>query len=146
VKTVLLATGAFAVFKAVPSLALSAALFVQGPRRPDVLGDVLVAAYLVAVSSALATLGFLVPTALSATWRRLAARRAVSIAAVLGLLSPVAALLVIPVTARAILPLFHSAPWLAIGLFHGLPGVGLGVAALVIVRAWRPAPAPAVSR
>jgi len=146
VKTVVLATLSFAVFRAAPSIALSMALLFQGPRRPDVLGDLILASYVVALSASLSALGFLIPTALSATWRRLATRRAVIIAGVLGLLSPIMSLVVTAMTARAILPLFHSAPWLAIALLHGLPGVALGLVALVFARAGRSQPPTAVSR
>jgi hypothetical protein len=146
VKTVVLATLAFAIFRAAPSAALTLALAIQGSHRPDPLGDVLVAVYLAALSASLSTLGFLVTTALSATWRGLAPRRAALIAGVLGLLAPIVSLVVTALTARALLPLFHSAPWLAIGLFNGLPGVALGVIALAIARAWRPRPAAVISR
>ena len=135
-KTVVLATVAFAIFRAAPTVALTLALVFQGPRRPDVLGDVLMAVYLAALSSSLSTLGFLVPTALSATWRRLAVRRAVITAGVLGLLAPIMSLIVTALTARAILPLFHSAAWLAVALLHGLPGVALGLVAVLLARAW----------
>jgi len=146
VKTVLVATLAFAVFRAAPSAALTLALAFQGSRRPDPLGDVLVAVYLAALSAGLSTLGFLVATAPSARWRGLAARRAAIIAGGLGLLAPLMALVVTALIARAMLPLFRSAPWLAIALFNGLPGVALGVIALAIARAWRPRPAATLSR
>jgi len=146
VKTVVLATLAFAVFRAAPSAALTLALAVQGSRRPDPLGDVLVAVYLAALSAGLSTLGFLVTTALSATWRRFAPRRAAIIAGGLGLLAPIMSLVVTALIARALLPLFRSAPWLASALFNGLPGVALGLVALGIARAWRPRPAAVISR
>lgn len=143
-KTVVLATVTFAIFRAAPTAALTLVLAFQGSRRPDPLGDVVMAVYLAAVSSLLSTLGFLLVTVLSPTWRRLAPRRAVSIAGALGLVAPIMALVVTAPSARLLPPLFRSAPWLAIAIFHGLPGIALGLVALVVVRTWRPA--PAVSR
>ena len=134
-RTVALATLSFGVFKMMPALLLMLALFVQGSRRTHTLDDVLTASYLIAVSTSLATLGFLIPTALSATWRQLPARRGAVIAAVLGLVSPIAALLLTAVIARAVLPLFHSAPWLAIGILQAGPGVVLGLVAVVVALA-----------
>src|SRR5262249_60089347 len=111
------------------TLLLMLALSVQGPRRPRALDDLLMASYLIAVSASLATLGFLIPTALSATWRQLPARRGAVIAGVLGLVSPIAALLLTTLIAPAVLPLFHAAPSLAIGILQGGPGVVLGLVA-----------------
>ena len=64
-----------------PGLLLSLTLFSQSSvRRPDPIGDFLVAAYLAASSTLLSTAGFVIPTALSSTWRRLRVSRAVIIA------------------------------------------------------------------
>jgi molybdate transport system substrate-binding protein len=138
-KTVILAAVTFAILAATPALWLSLALFSHSPRRPDVVGDFLLAAYLVGLSSSLATVGFLIPTASSAMWRRLAVSRAVLIAGALGLVAPVVSLLVAALSSPALLPLFRSAPWLATALFYGLPGVVLGAAALLVARTWRAA-------
>jgi hypothetical protein len=136
-KTVLLAAVSFATALASPGLVLSlAALYFHSPRRPTVQDDFLVASYLVAISSSLSTLGFLLPTALSAGWRRLAAWRAILIAGALGLLAPLVALAVAALSALAVLPLFRTAPWLATTLLHALPGVLLGATAPLIARAW----------
>jgi hypothetical protein len=140
-KAVALATLSFAALMVTPPLLLaSTALFFQHPQRPDALGDFAVAAYFVFLSSSLATIGFLIPTALSAAWRGLAARRAAIIAGSLGLVAPVVVLLVAAVGAAALVPLFRSIPWLAATLFHAVPGIVLGVAALLIARAF-PTPA-----
>jgi hypothetical protein len=42
----------------------------------------------------------------------------------------------IPIAMGVLLPLFRSAPRLATTLFHLLPGVVLGAAALLIARVW----------
>lgn len=134
-RTVWLATLSFAVGRVMPTLLLMLMLSLQGSRRTRTLDDLLMASYLVAVSASLATVGFLIPTALSATWRQFPARRGAVIAGVLGLVSPIAALLLTAVIARAVLPLFHAAPWLAIGILQGGPGVVLGLVAVVIAYA-----------
>jgi hypothetical protein len=110
-KPVALGTLFFAIFSATPALLLPlGALLSQVPRRPDVWGDFLLVAYIVALSSALQTAGFLIASALSARWRRLPGWRAVIIASGLGLVGPVVGLLVAVVSAPAVLPLFRSAP------------------------------------
>ena len=131
-KTVVLAAVSFAVFTAVPALLFSLALGLSSHRAR--LDDFLLAAYLVVLSTGLMTAGFLVVTAVSASWRRLSVTRAAVIAGALGFFSPVGALLVAFVTAAALLPLFRSTAWVAIALHYGLPGVALGAAALVIAR------------
>jgi hypothetical protein len=136
-RTVTLATLSFAICTVVLKLVLPLLLWVQGPPRPNAFDDFLVVLYLVGVSSSLETLGFLIPTAASATWRRLAPKRGVVIAAGLSLMSPFAFLLALAVSARAVLPLFHTAPWAAVGLQYGLPGLVLGVAAVLIARMQR---------
>lgn len=103
----------------------------SGRGRRD---DFLMAAYLVVLSTALMTAGFLIVTAASASWRRLSVTRAAVIACALGLFSPIGALLVAVVTSPALLPLFRSAAWVAIALYYGVPGVALGAAALLIAR------------
>jgi hypothetical protein len=125
----------FALCRAIPGLVLPAlALLSQGGRRSNVFDDFLLAAYLVAMSSLLSTVGFVVPIAFSATWRRLAVSRAIVIAGGLGLVAPIAGLFVMAPIAGALLPLFRSTVWLATALFHGLPGIVLGGMALLIVR------------
>ena len=132
-KTAALSAFSFAVFRTLPGLLLSLTLFSQSSaRRPDLIGDFLVAAYLAASSTLLSTAGFVIPTAISSTWRRLSVSRAVIIAAVLGLIGPVATLLVAAVDAPLLLPLFRSALWIATALFHGIPGVVLGLVAVLI--------------
>jgi hypothetical protein len=136
VNVVVLPALAFALLRALPALALILLLAVQGPPRPDRTGDVLLGAWLALLSAAFGALGFVLPTAASAAWRRLGVRRAVLVAAALGLLSPVAGFAVAALSASAIRPLFRAAPWLAIALFHGLPGVALGLLAVLVAWAW----------
>jgi len=131
-KTVAIAAFSFAVCRTLPGLLLSLTLFSQSSSRPDPIGDFLVAAYLAASSTLLSTAGFVIPTALSSTWRRLRVPRAAIIAGVLGLIGPIATLLVTAVDAPLLLPLFRSALWIATALFHGIPGVVLGLAAVLI--------------
>ena len=127
----------FAICAATPALLLSLAAGLSGhATRPDPVGDVLLAGYFVAMSTFVSTLGFLIPTSFSASWRQLATSRAVIIAGGLGLIAPIATLAVLGVTATAVLPFFRSAPWLAITLMHGLPGLMLGTVALLIAKMW----------
>jgi hypothetical protein len=138
-KAVALGALSFAVSTAIPALVIPlGALLSQVPRRAGLWDDFLFAAYLVAVSSLLSTVGFLIPSALSATWRRLPGWRAVIIAGGLGLVGPLVGLLVAALGAPALLPLFRSTPRLATVLFHGLPGIVLGLAAVLVASAWRP--------
>ena len=136
-KTVALATLSFAISMTSPALVLAlVSVFASHQRRPDAVGDFLVVLSLLAVSSALSTLGFMMATGLSAVWRSLATSRAVVIAGVLGLVAPVASLFIAALGAAVLLPLFRSAPRLATTLFHLVPGVVLGAAALLIARVW----------
>jgi hypothetical protein len=133
-KTVAIAAFSFACFRTLPGLLLSLTLFSQSSNRPDPLGDLLVALYLAASSTLLSTAGFVIPTALSARWRELRVSRAVIIAGVLGLIAPAVTLLVTAVYAPLLLPLFKTGVWFATALFHGIPGVVLGLAAVLIAR------------
>jgi len=135
-KTVALAAFAFAVFSTIPGILLSLTLFSQSAPRADALGDFLVAAYLAGTSTLLSTVGFAIPTALSGSWRRLRVSRAVIIAGALGLIGPVATLLVTAVDAALLIPLFKSVLWLAMALFHGIPGLVLGIVGVLIARVW----------
>jgi len=130
--TVVLTALSFAVLKAVPGLLFSLALGFSSGRGS--LDDFLLTAYLVLLSTALMTAGFVIPTAARPSWRRLTVTRAAVIAGVLGFIAPVFALFFGFVTAAVVLPLFRSAAWLAIALYHGLPGVALGLVALAIAR------------
>jgi hypothetical protein len=141
-KTVVLATLSYATFMVSPTLVLTlGSLFASHQRRPDAVGDFLVVVYLLAVSSVLSTLGFVLATGPSAMWRSLATSRAVVIASVLGLVAPIASLFIAALGAAVLLPLFRSAPRLATTLFHLVPGVVLGAAALLIARTWPTRPA-----
>src|SRR5262245_2977719 len=120
-RTITLATLSFAICTVALKLVLPTLLWFQGPPRPNAFDELLVVLYLVTLSTFLSTIGFLIPTAASGTWRRLPPRRGVVIAAGLSLMSPVVFLLALAATARAVLPLFHTAPWAAIGLQYGLP-------------------------
>ena len=142
-KTVVLATLSFFVLMVIPALLLtSATLYFQTPQRPDAVGDFLVAAYYVFFSASLSTVGFLIPTAFSEPWRALAASRAAAIAASLGFVAPLVVLAVAAGGATVLLPLFRKVPWLATTLFHAVPGIVLGVAALLIAGASRKRPVP----
>lgn len=137
-KTVAIAAFSFAVCRTLPGLLLSLTLFSQSSaQRPDRFGDFLVAAYLAASSTLLSTIGFVIPTALSARWGELRVRRAVMIAGILGLIAPAATLFITALYSPLLLPLFRSALWMATALFHGIPGVVLGLLAVLIARMGR---------
>jgi hypothetical protein len=138
-KTVAIAAFSFAVLRTLPGLLLSLTLFSQSSAsRPDPIGDFFVAAYLAASSTLLSTAGFVIPTALSARWRQLRLSHAVIIAGALGLIGPAVTLLVTALDAPLLLQLFRSALWIATALFHGIPGLVLGSAAVLIARIGRP--------
>jgi hypothetical protein len=127
----------FAVCSMIPSLALSLLLLSSAPPRPDATGDFLMAGLYYGYSAAFKSIGFLIPTALSRSWRRLGALRAVVIAGLLGVVSPVAYDAVAALIAKPVLPLFHSAPWLATAILFGVPGFALGILGAMIARARR---------
>ena len=134
-KTVLVATLSFAALMAVPALLLTGtALLAQGSRRPSAVDDFLLATYLVVVGSFLSTVGFLAATVFSARWRGLGTWRAVTIAGALGLIAPVVTLFGVGLGPALMLPLFRWAPRVATVLFYLVPGLVLGVAALLIAR------------
>ena len=140
-KNILLGALAFAVCAIVPGLALSAAATLSLPRgvppRPDPTGDLLMVLIYYGTTTGVRTLGFVVPTVFSPAWRRLSTRRVLVVAGVLGLTSPMTSLLGLALIVKAVLPLFHSAPWLAIWLSNGVPGLLLGLIAVLIASAWR---------
>lgn len=132
-KSTALGALSFAVAAASPALALSlSALFSQNAQRANAFDDFLLVLYLLAVSASLGAIGYLIPTATSVTWRRLGAWRAVLISSALGLIAPLVALLVAALAAPAVLPLFRGAPWLAVAILHGVPGLLLGAVARLI--------------
>ena len=118
-----------------PLVALSS----HGRGDRNVWDDFLLAAYLVVMSAVLSAVGFGIATAPSARWRRLVPVRAVVIGAGLGLVAPIVGLFVSGLIGAAILPLFRSAPWVTVALFHGVPGVALGFAAVLLATVWRTA-------
>lgn len=130
--TVALATLAYAVAAVVPGLALSLAALSQRTGRPDLAGDFLVAAYLLAVSAGLSTAGFLGTTVWSVRWRRLAVPRAMLIAGTLGLISPVVSLFVAAFLTPLTLPLLRGGHWAGAILFYAPGGVALGAVAVAI--------------
>jgi len=132
--TLLAGTLAFLVCSAVPRAVLTLALVSQAPPRPDRKGDLLLATYLLALASVLATVGFLLVTAFNRRWRSLGWRRAALVAGGLGLASPIARFLTLAAAGGALLPVIRSCPALGTGLHYGLPGVLLGIVALVIAR------------
>jgi hypothetical protein len=136
VKATLLGVASFAVGSVLLGFALSLLLLLSpAPHRPDTTGDFLMAGIYYGYSAAFKSIGFLIPTAFSRSWRRLGALRAVVIAGALGVLSPIAYYAVAALIAKPVLPLFHSAPWLATAILFGVPGVALGVLAAMIARA-----------
>ena len=137
-KTVVLSTMSYAVFKVVPSILLTLALFSSPIRqsRPDVMGDFLVAGYLMGISSGLSVVGFLAATAWSASWRGLPAMRASIIAGALGLVSPVVSLFVGAASSVVLLPLLRQGHWIGMALFYGLGGVVLGGVAVIVAKRW----------
>jgi hypothetical protein len=141
-KTVVLSIVAYAVFKTLPSLLLSLALLLSTPRpsRPDPTGDLLLAGYLIGLSTGFSVLGFLLGTAWSAAWRRLSTKRAVMIAGALGLAAPIANLVFAMVAAPILLPMLRSGHWLAVPFQYGFGGLVLGGIAVLIARAGRLAP------
>jgi len=134
----------FALCAAAPTILLSIAAAASGhTTRPDPVGDFLLAGYIIGSSAGLCTLGFLIPTAFSTSWRRMPTSRVMIAAGILGLLSPIATLLVLALTAKTVLPFFRTAPWLALVLTHGLPGVVLGAVAVLIATMWKSRNGPA---
>jgi hypothetical protein len=132
-KTTVLGVASFAVCSTMPSLALSLLLLMTpAPHRPDAAGDFLLAGYDLGYSTVFRSIGFLVPTALSASWRRLGSLRAVFVAGALGVLSPIASDLVAALLSTMVLPVFRSSPWLATAISLGVPGVVLGGVAVAI--------------
>lgn len=139
VKNTLLGALAFLLAALAPGMALSLAAMLSSPaasQRPDPTGDLLMVLIYYGYSNGFRTLGFVIPTALSPAWRRWSTKRAVIIAAILGLTSPITSLLGLALIAQGVLPMFHSAPWLATGLSNGVPGLLLGLFAIGIAAIW----------
>jgi hypothetical protein len=135
--TALLGSVAFALGSAIPGLLLAVAIaYSRASVAATPWDDMLVAWYIVGLSAVLSTAAFLIVTALSGYWRRLARRRAMLIGAALGLISPFASLALLMVTAAALRPLFQSVAMPAAIVFYALPGFGLGLAAPWVARAW----------
>lgn len=144
-KNVVLGAIAFLLAAFAPGMALSLAAMLSSPGatpRPDPTGDFLMVVIYYGATNGFRTLGFLVPTALSAAWRTWSTKRVVITASVLGLTSPITSLLGLALIVKGVLPMFRWAPWLAVGLSSGIPGLLLGLVAIVIARAW-PSPKPA---
>ena len=143
-KNTLLGAIAFLLAAFAPSLGLWIVAMMSSPvaqPRPDPTGDFLMVLIYYGATNGLRTLGFLLPTALSPAWRRWPTKRAVQTAAVLGLTSPITSLLGLALIVRWVLPMFHWAPGLATVLSSGVPGLLLGLIAIVIARMW-PLPQP----
>ena len=138
-KALLAGALSFAFFSALPSGALSFALYLNRQSVPEATGDLLLALYLIGFTAALTAAGFVIPIALDRRWHGLAWRRAAVIAGALGLLAPVARLGAAAATGSALRPLFHEAPTAAMAILHVVPGLVLGVVAVVLARAVRPA-------
>jgi hypothetical protein len=125
---VVLGALSFAVFAAAPSMMLSATiLYTQTPRRPSAFDDFLVVVYYAGVTTAVSTVGFLIPTGLSQQWRLLSKTKTTLIAGGLGLISPVVFFVVLMFTAVGLNALFKSSyMWLGLVIGQGLPGLILG--------------------
>jgi hypothetical protein len=132
--TLLAGTLAFLVCSAVPRAVLTLALVSQAPPRPDRKGDLLLATYLLALASAVATVGFLLVTALDRRWRSLAGGAPLSSRAASASRLPSRVFLTLAAAGGALLPVLRSFPALGTGLHYGLPGVLLGIVAIVIAR------------
>ena len=128
---------AYAVAAAAPTMSLALALYAGGSATRNALDDLYVAAYIAGHTALFRMAGFLVPTALSAAWRRQSLSRVLIISALLGLVTPVVSMLVLVMTVRAILPLFHSAAWVAVALTTVPPALLLGLVAVWVSRRWK---------
>lgn len=98
-----------------------------GASRPDPLGDFLLAAYLIVMSSALSTLGFLVASAPWRRWREQETLRVVCTSALLGLIGafvPIAGLMFLVPGFGSVM---RKIPILAPLVVFTLPGVILGL-------------------
>src|SRR5262245_33914481 len=143
-KTVVLSGLVFALCASSLALVLPLAIVLSSStHRPNPLDDFLLAGYVIAVSASLRTAGFVIATAPSSAWRSMARKRAILISGAMGLLSPVASLLVLAAGASLVLQLFHSAPRLAVVVMHGVPGLLLGALAVLIARISRLRPGEA---
>jgi len=138
-RNTLLGAIAFLLAAFAPGLALWILAMVSSPvapPRPDPTGDLLMVLIYYGATNGFRTLGFLLPTASSPAWRRWPTKRAVITAAALGLTSPITSLLGLALIVKWVLPMFHWAPWLATGLSSGVPGLMLGLVAVIIARFW----------
>jgi hypothetical protein len=138
-KNVLLGTLTFLLVSFVPGMALSILAMLSSPvasKRPDPTGDLLMVLIYYGTTNGLRTLGFLIPTALSPAWRRWSTKRALITSAILGFTSPITSLLGLALIVQGVLPLFQSAPWLAMGLSSAVPGLFLGLFAIGIATFW----------
>ena len=105
-----------------------------GKDGSSTLDDFLLPAYLIVFVMTFATIGFLITTAASSAWRGLVARKAMFVAAGLGLICPLAHLVGLAGFAWIMLPLIRSVPWLGAALMYTLPGVLLGAVAIVVAK------------
>ena len=138
-KNVLLGVLAFLFAAFASGMVLSLAALLSSPvasQRPDPTGDFLMVLVYYGATHGFRTLGFAIPIALSPAWRRWSTKRAVITAAVLGFTSPITSLLGLALIVNLVLPMFHSAQWLATGLSSGVPGLFLGLFAIGIAAIW----------
>jgi hypothetical protein len=105
-----------------------------GKDGSSAMDDFLLPAYLIVFVMTFSTLGFVITTALSPVWRGLAARKAMLVAAGLGMICPIAHVLGFAGFAWIMLPLIRATPWLAAVLINTLPGVLLGFAAILLAK------------
>lgn len=143
-KNALLGAFAFLLAAFAPSVGLWIVAMMSSPvaeQHTDPTGDILMVLIYYGSTNGLRTLGFLIPTAVSRAWQRWPTKRAVVTAAVLGLTSPITSLLGLALIVKWVLPMFQWAPGLATALSSGVPGLLLGLVAIVIARMW-PSPQP----
>ena len=138
-KSAVYGTLSFALAAFAPAFVLSVAALWSPPvaeARPDRNGDLLMVLIYYGYTNGFRTLGFAIPTALSAAWRHSPTKRVVMIAVALGLTSPITSTLVLAAMVKWLLPMFRWAPWLAIVLSNGVPGLLLGLIAIFIAGAY----------
>jgi hypothetical protein len=139
-KNVLLGALAFLLAAFAPGMALSIGAMLSSPvasQRPDPTGDLLMVLIYYGATNGFRALGFAIPIGLSPAWRRWSTKRAVITAAALGFTSPITSLLGLALIVNGVLPMFHWAPRLAMGLSSGAPGLLLGLFAIGIAAIWR---------
>jgi len=105
-----------------------------GKDGSSALDDFVLPAYLIVFAMTFAAIGFLVTTMASPAWRGLVTRKAMLVAAGLGMTYPVFYILGLAGSAWLILPLIRSTPRLGTTLTLVIPGVLLGITAILLAK------------